>query len=97
MSKTKTFYLTINESGSFVETNIFSVKATDEEEAEKIFFSAMGYWVWDERTKLVETVDLDLVCDEREIIEINEMNDEPKKDDQKDMDFIQRQLDLGIE
>jgi len=92
MSKTKTFYLTINESGSFVETNIFSVKATDEEEAEKIFFSAR-----DERTKLVETVDLDLVCDEREIIEINEMNDEPKKDDQKDMDFIQRQLDLGIE
>ena len=92
MSKTKTFYLTINESGSFVETNIFSVKATDEEEAEKIFFSAR-----DEKTKLVETVDLDLVCDEREIIEINEMNDEPKKDDQKDMDFIQRQLDLGIE
>jgi len=92
MSKTKTFYLTINESGSFVETNIFSVKATDEEEAEKIFFSAR-----DERTKLVETVDLDLVCDEREIIEINEVNDEPKKDDQKDMDFIQRQLDLGIE
>jgi len=92
MSKTKTFYLTINESGSFVETNIFSVEATDEEEAEKIFFSAR-----DERTKLVETVDLDLVCDEREIIEINEMNDEPKKDDQKDMDFIQRQLDLGIE
>jgi len=92
MSKTKTFYLTINESGSFVETNIFSVKATDEEEAEKIFFSAR-----DERTKLVETVDLDLVCDEREIIEINEVNDEPKKDDQKDMDFIQRQIDLGIE
>jgi len=92
MSKTKTFYLTINESGSFVETNIFSVEATDEEEAEKIFFSAR-----DERTKLVETVDLDLVCDEREIIEINEVNDEPKKDDQKDMDFIQRQLDLGIE
>ena len=92
MSKTKTFYLTINESGSFVETNIFSVKATDEEEAEKIFFSAR-----DERTKLVETVDLDLVCDEGEIIEINEVNDEPKKDDQKDMDFIQRQLDLGIE
>jgi len=92
MSKTKTFYLTINESGSFVETNIFSVKATDEEEAEKIFFSAR-----DEKTKLVETVDLDLVCDEREIIEINEVNDEPKKDDQKDMDFIQRQLDLGIE
>ena len=92
MSKTKTFYLTINESGSFVETNIFSVEATDEEEAEKIFFSAR-----DERTKLVETVDLDLVCDEREIIEINEVNDEPKKDDQKDMDFIQRQIDLGIE
>ena len=92
MSKTKTFYLTINESGSFVETNIFSVEATDEEEAEKIFFSAR-----DERTKLVETVDLDLVCDEKEIIEINEVNDEPKKDDQKDMDFIQRQLDLGIE
>jgi len=92
MSKTKTFYLTINESGSFVETNIFSVKATDEEEAEKIFFSAR-----DERTKLVETVDLDLVCDEREIIEINEVNDEPKKDDQKDTDFIQRQIDLGIE
>ncbi len=69
MSKTKTFYLTINESGSFVETNIFSVEATDEEEAEKIFFSAR-----DERTKLVETVDLDLVCDEREIIEINEVN-----------------------
>jgi len=40
---------------------------------------------------------LDLVCDEREIIEINEVNDEPKKDDQKDMDFIQRQIDLGIE
>ena len=92
MSKTKTFYLTINESGSFVETNIFSVEATDEEEAEKIFFSAR-----DERTKLVETVDLDLICDEKEIIEINEVNDEPKKDDQKDMDFIQRQIDLGIE
>ena len=29
--------------------------------------------------------------------EVQRNKEEPKKDDQKDMDFIQRQLDLGIE
>jgi len=78
MSETKTFHLTINESGSFVETNIFSVKATSKDEAEKIFFSER-----DERTKLVETVDLDLNCDEREIIEIEEQKEKLLKRGEK--------------
>mgnify|MGYP003154784644 CR=1 FL=1 len=29
--------------------------------------------------------------------EVQRNKEEPKKDDQKDMDFIQRQIDLGIE
>ena len=67
MSKTKTFSLTVDESGSFLETNIYTVKATSKDEAEKIFFSDM-----DERTEFIETVDLDLNCDEKEITEIHE-------------------------
>jgi hypothetical protein len=67
MSKTKTFSLTVDESGSFLETNIYTVKATSKDEAEKIFFSDM-----DERTEFIETVDLDLNCDEKEITEIRE-------------------------
>jgi hypothetical protein len=67
MSKTKTFSLTVDESGWFLETNIYTVKATSKDEAEKIFFSDM-----DERTAFIETVDLDLNCDEKEITEIRE-------------------------